>query len=205
MRQQVDPHAVPERTADDQPHRERRHPNGVVGHKGRTDPAGVKTGWQTATGERGDEDLAFYDALLADLEARTPVDRDRIYLMGHSNGSAFVSLLLNVRGGPIAATANMSAQPGRFLRTDPPRSMFMSMGRNDPIVPYANQRRSVPLAEERIGADPSTTHVEGYLRTETGRGHLELAVYDYPGGHEPPAPVPALIVSFFQRHDLSGG
>jgi polyhydroxybutyrate depolymerase len=181
------------------------YPNGVVGHKGRTDPEGTKTGWQTTPGESDDEDLAFYDALLADLESKARVDLDRIYLMGHSNGSAFVSLLLNVRGGPVAATANMSGQPGPYLRTDPPRSMFLSMGQNDPIVPYANQRRSVSLAEERIGADPSTAHVDGHLRTEIGRGNLELAVYDYPGGHEPPSAVPALIVAFFQRHNLSGG
>ena len=179
--------------------------DGVVGHKGITDPEGIQTGWQTVPGENGDQDLAFYDALLADLNAKTSVDHDRVYLMGHSNGSGFVALLLNRRGDPIAATANMSGQPGIYLRTDPPRSMFMSMGQNDPLVPYANQRRSVPLAEERIGADPATAQVDGHLRTETGRGNRELAVYDYPGGHEPPAEVPALIVSFFQRHNLSGG
>lgn len=125
--------------------------------------------------------------------------------MGHSNGSGFVSLLLNVRGGPVTATANMSGQPGGYLKTDPARSMFLSMGQNDPLVAYANQQRSVPLAEKLIGADPSTAHVDGYLRTETGRGNLELAIYDYPGGHEPPAEMPALIVSFFMRHNLSDG
>jgi polyhydroxybutyrate depolymerase len=181
------------------------YPDGVVGHKGRTDPEGKETGWQNAPGENGDSDLAFYDALLASLRAKLPVDRDRIYLMGHSNGSGFVSLLLNERGGPIAATANSSGQPGRYLDTDPVRSMFMSMGQSDPIVPYANQRKSVPLAEAKIGADPSTATVDGYLRTEKGRGHLELAVYDYPGGHEPPTGLPPLIVAFFQRHTLSGG
>ncbi len=181
------------------------YPNGVVGHKGKTDPDGTQTGWQSVAGEQGDSDLAFYDALLASLRAKLPVDRDRIYLMGHSNGSAFVSLLLNQRGGPIAATANLSGQPGKYLATDPVRSMFMAMGQNDPIVPYANQRKSVPLAEAKIGADPAKATVDGYLRTEPGRGHLELAVYDYPGGHEPPPEIPPLIVAFFQRHTLSGG
>ena len=72
-------------------------------------------------------------------------------------------------------------------------------------MPYDNQRKSVPLAEAKLGVDPSKTTVDGYLRTEQGRGSLELAVYDYPGGHEPPPEVPPLIVAFFQRHTLSGG
>jgi polyhydroxybutyrate depolymerase len=181
------------------------YPDGVTGRPGRTDPDGLRTGWQLRPGEAGDADLAFYDALLTDLRSHTPVDADRIYLMGHSNGSGFVSLLLNIRGAQVAATANSSGQPGPYLRTDPARSMFMSMGRNDPLVPYANQVRSVPLAEQKIGADPSTARVDGHLRTERGRGGLELAVYDHPGGHEPPAELPPLIVAFFRRHSLSAG
>ena len=181
------------------------YPDGLVGHKGKTDPAGAKTGWQTTAGESGDADLAFYDALRADLETKLPVDLNRIYLMGHSNGSGFVSLLFNMRGNAIAATANMSGQPGKVTETDPTRSMFMAMGQSDPIVSYDNQRKSVPLAEAKLGVDPSKTTVDGYLRTEQGHGSLELAVYDYPGGHEPPPEVPPLIVAFFQRHTLSGG
>lgn len=179
------------------------YPDGLVGHAGRTDPQGVRTGWQTRPGEAGDADVAFYDALRADLVSKLSVDQDRVYLMGHSNGSAFVSLLLDVRGGGVAATANLSAQPGQYLRTDPTRSMFMSMGRTDPIVPYANQHRSVPVAEQKLGVDPSTVTVDGYLTIGHGRGNLELDVYDYPGGHEPPTEVPGLVVAFFRRHTLS--
>ncbi len=181
------------------------YPDGLVGHSGKTDPDGRETGWQTVAGETGDEDLAFYDALVADLQAKLPIDGNRIYAAGHSNGSAFVSLLLNVRGTSIAATANLSGQAGRYLETDPVRSMFMSMGRSDPIVSYDNQRKSVPLAEQKIGADPAPAVVDGLLTTEQGRGDLELAVYDYPGGHDVPVEVPPLIVAFFQRHTLAGG
>jgi polyhydroxybutyrate depolymerase len=179
------------------------YPNGLVGHKGKTDPAGVKTGWQTRAGEAGDRDLAFYDAMLATLRAQLPVDPHRIYVMGHSNGSAFVSLLLNERGSAIAATANLSGQPSAHdLATDPTRSMFMAMGMNDPIVPYANQQRAIPIAEKKLGADPASANVQGDLRIETAPGGLELDTYIYPGGHEPPAAVPPLIVAFFRRQTL---
>jgi polyhydroxybutyrate depolymerase len=181
------------------------YPDGLVGHQGITDPHGTKPGWQTRLGERGDGDIKFYDTMLATLRSKLPVDPARVYLMGHSNGSAFVSLLLNRRGDAIAATANMSAQPSaRLLDGDPVRSMFMSMGTQDPIVPYDNQKRSIPLAEQKLGVDRSRATVRGYLRSEPGRGNLELETYVYPGGHAPPAEVPRLVVEFFERHTLSG-
>jgi polyhydroxybutyrate depolymerase len=182
------------------------YPDGLVGHKGKTDPEGVRTGWQTQLGEDGDRDLAFYDTMLAALRSQLSVDSDRVYLMGHSNGSAFASLLLNQRGDAIAATANLSAQPpARLLASDPARSMFMAMGTNDTVVPYDTQKRSIPLAEQKLGVDANRATVTGYLRAEPGRGGLELQTYIYPGGHAPPPEVPKLVVDFFRRHTLSGG
>jgi len=182
------------------------YPDGLVGHKGKTDPEGVKPGWQTQLGELEDRDIAFYDTMLATLRSELAVDPDRIYLMGHSNGSAFVSLLLNQRGDAVAATATLSAQPPpRLLRSDPVRSMFMSIGTDDPIVPYDKQQESIPAAQRKLGVDPAKATVAGYLRSEPGRGNLELATYVYPGGHAPPPEVFGLVVEFFQRHTLSGG
>ena len=127
--------------------------------------------------------------------------------MGHSNGSAFVSLLLNQRGGAIAATANLSSQPSaRLLAGDPVRSMFMAMGKSDPIVPYANQQRSIPLAEHKLGVDPNAATVERRSPVGDGaRGTSSSTTYIYPGGHEPPPEVPRLVVEFFQRHTLTRG
>jgi polyhydroxybutyrate depolymerase len=178
------------------------YPDGLVGHKGITDPEGAKPGWQTAAGEDGDRDIAFYDVLMADLQAKLHIDPQRIYLMGHSNGSAFVSYLLNARGDTIAATANLSAQAGRLIATDPVRSMFMMMGEKDPTVPYANQARSIPLAEEHLGVDTATKTVDGYLTSAKGPNDIELVTYIHPEGHEVPDAVPPLVVAFFQRHTL---
>ena len=179
------------------------YPDGLVGHKGKTDPEGVRTGWQQVEADEGGRDLRFYDVMMADLLDQLPIDSQRIFVVGHSNGSAFTSLLLNVRGDRIAATANLSAQAGRFLDTDPVRSMFMSMGEQDPIVPYDNQKLSIPLAEAKLGVDPATATVDGYLRLETAPGNLELATYVHPDGHEVPDAVPPLVVAFFQRHSLA--
>jgi polyhydroxybutyrate depolymerase len=181
------------------------YPDGLVGHQGRTDPEGVRTGWQQDADDEGGRDLRFFDVMMADLRSRLPIDPQRIFVVGHSNGSAFTSLLLNQRGDQIAATANLAGQPGRLLATDPVRSMFMMMGEQDPVVPYDGQRRSIPLAESKLGVDPATATVDGYLRRQTGPDGLELATYIHPGGHEVPAEVPPLVVAFFQRHHLGEG
>jgi polyhydroxybutyrate depolymerase len=181
------------------------YPNGIPGHSGLTDPDGTKPGWQTAAGEDGDRDLAFYDTMLKSYEQIFNVDRNRIYVVGHSNGSAFTSLLLNQRGKAIAATANLSGQPGRLLSTDPVRSMFMAMGRRDQLVPFANQQRSVPLAEAKLGVDTANAKTSGDLRQEFAPKNIELATYVYDGGHSPPPQIPPLVVKFFQRHSLADG
>jgi hypothetical protein len=115
-------------------------------------------------------------------------------------------LLLNQRGSAIAATANSSSQPtASQLAGDPVRSMFMSMGTHDRIVPYENQRKAIPIAEKKLGVDPSKTTTRGYFRMEHGRGNLELDTYVHPGGHPTPAGVPGLMVDFFRRHTLAAG
>jgi polyhydroxybutyrate depolymerase len=177
------------------------YPDGLAGHAGRTDPTGVEPGWQTSAGESGDRDLAFFDVMLATLRAELPVDDDRVYLIGHSNGSQFASLVLARRGAAIAAVANIAAQPGSRLLADAPmRSRFMVMGEDDAIVPFAAQQRSIALVEAQLGARPDQASVDGYLRVEPAPGNIELAVYVHPGGHEIPVAVPPLIVEFFARH-----
>jgi polyhydroxybutyrate depolymerase len=182
------------------------YPDGLPGHPGKTDPTGTKPGWQTVVGEGGDRDLAFFDAMLKSEEDFFNVDRDRIYVVGHSNGSAFASLLLNQRGRAIAATANLSAQPpARLLSSDPVRSMFMAMGRRDRVVPFANQMRSIPLVESKLGVDTASARVSGDLRQEFAPKNIELATYVYDGGHAPPPQIPPLVVKFFERHSLADG
>jgi polyhydroxybutyrate depolymerase len=174
--------------------------DGIPGTPGRTDPAGALNGWQKNPGESGDRDLHFYDVVLADLEVRFPIDRDRVYVYGHSNGARFADVLWNQRGDGIAAVASSSAQGGTLINDAPPRSLFMSMGEADPIVPYAGQKLSIPLAEARLRIDQTTVTHDGYLTRASGEGGLELDTYIHPGGHEMPDEVLPLIVTFFQRN-----
>lgn len=55
-----------------------------------------------------ERDLAFFDTLCRDLNARYPVDEKRVYVAGMSQGAAFVSLLVAKRSDKLAAAVSHS-------------------------------------------------------------------------------------------------
>ncbi|HTL85817.1 MAG TPA: hypothetical protein VL856_11570, partial [Acidimicrobiia bacterium] len=81
----------------------------------------------------------------------------------------------------------------------------MAMGRRDRVVPFANQMRSIPLVESKLGVDTASARVSGDLRQEFAPKNIELATYVYDGGHAPPPQIPPLVVKFFERHSLADG
>jgi polyhydroxybutyrate depolymerase len=65
------------------------------------------------------DDVGFIRALLADLEARQPVDRRRVYATGLSNGAMMAWRLAVEASGTIAAIAPVGrgrecSRPGRL-------------------------------------------------------------------------------------------
>lgn len=67
-----------------------------------------RPGWQTRAGEMDDRDLAFFDAVLAELTQTGCVDNKRVYTTGFSNGGFFSNLLACERGDVLAAAAPVS-------------------------------------------------------------------------------------------------
>jgi predicted esterase len=61
------------------------------------DPQGNFPGWQVRAGQAGlnDRDLKFFDAMLATMRQKFPVDNARIYATGFSNGA--ISLICSGR------------------------------------------------------------------------------------------------------------
>jgi len=51
------------------------------------------------------DDVKFFDALVEGLAKKYPVDPERIYVVGHSNGAAFASFLFLTRPKVVAAGA----------------------------------------------------------------------------------------------------
>ena len=180
------------------------YPQGVAGQRAMRDPEGTRPSWQRLPGELEDRDLRFFDALLAALAQRHDFDRDRVYLLGQSNGGRFANLVWSRRGEAIAALCSAGSQGGRLIAEAPPRSVCMVIGEKDRVAPRAGQEKSIPLARARLGIDPESAVVDGPLRRENGPGGLELAVYLHAGGHEFPRAALPVAAAFFRRHANPG-
>lgn len=57
-------------------------------------------------------DVALFDALVQDISAQYPLDSQRIYVVGMSNGGYFAQHLAKVRSAVVAAVATHSGQRG---------------------------------------------------------------------------------------------
>ncbi|WP_442506731.1 alpha/beta hydrolase family esterase [Novipirellula sp. SH528] len=77
-------------------------------------------------------DVQFFDALLEHMSSQYQIDRDRVYLMGMSNGGSFVQLLANARSSNIAAVVAHSGPRPRALNDPEHRfPILMIVGSDD--------------------------------------------------------------------------
>ncbi|MEX1365365.1 MAG: hypothetical protein AB1Z98_19720, partial [Nannocystaceae bacterium] len=65
----------------------------------------ARAGWQIASGELEDRDLALFDGIVAELSGLGCLDPARVYTTGFSNGGFFSNVLACHRGEVIAAAA----------------------------------------------------------------------------------------------------
>lgn len=83
-------------------------------------PAARKYMWDTTHTALEDldvnPDIRFFDRLLDDLSDRYPIDLDRVYVVGMSNGATFVQVLAFVRSKQIAAVAAHSGPKPKELQ-----------------------------------------------------------------------------------------
>ena len=117
------------------------------------------------------DDVAFIRAMVADIEARLPVDHGRLYACGQSSGGMMTDLLCTYASDLFAACASWSAleSPSRMYMQHEPTApltptMFiygdhdwLSAGREpDPELPFSSEQeiRSIILKKlERYGLD----------------------------------------------------
>lgn len=171
--------------------------DGLPGIPAPYDPEGRYAGWQLNPGEAGDRDLALTDVVLESLAASYVIDRRHIFAAGHSNGSAFCTVLWATRPQRFAGFAFSAAQAGQRIRTVEPKPVFMGMGVQDTLIPFAWQRLSIPLLAERYGFKPPEA-VPG-TSLLTGNNGVEAMIAIHAGGHQWPPQQTAQIVEFFKR------
>ena len=136
-------------------------------------------------------DIAFFDALLARLSATYRIDRDRVYVLGMSNGGYFAHLLARERSTVIAAAASHSGPLG--LQTlggiNAPRKfpVLIVHGTADSIFP-------VTIARENADKYRREGHEVSYIEV-AGLGHAWASDAD----------INERIWAFFAAHPRSRG
>lgn len=174
---------------------------GIPGTSGYViDKKGLLNGWQMFPNENGNRDVLFFDEVLKQLQNKFHLDSDRIYLAGHSNGARFVNVLWKERGDKIAAICSVAAQGGLMVKNAKPVSIWMSMGKNDPLVPYRMQKQSIDIVASNLKTDAKTAVVKGDQTFYKGINDTELVVEERNAGHEFPKESLPEMVAFFKRH-----
>ncbi len=173
---------------------------GLPGVVGITDREGVRNGWQKNPGELGDRDLKFVDEVLKKLIKDYKVDEERIYAVGHSNGSRFVNVLWAKRADKFAAFCAVAGPGGLMVRDAAPRSIWLSMGKKDPLVPFAGQQRSADFVKQMLKVDEKKAKTDGDITTYKLDNDLELVIEVRDAGHEFPVDSIPKMVEFFKRN-----
>jgi polyhydroxybutyrate depolymerase len=99
-------------------------------------PAALRSMWATMNVDFSDldsnPDVRFFDQLLDHLTSMHQIDRDRIYVMGMSNGATFAQLLATARSNQIAAVVAHSGPRLKGLaKCDPTLPIMLIVGEND--------------------------------------------------------------------------
>ena len=173
-------------------------------------PQGLKTpspvdregrgfGWQRVPGGQSDRDLKFFDAMLATIREKWPIDDRRIYATGHSNGGAFTYLLWATRGELFAAVAPCAAPKTDITLAHPLPAMHIA-GEKDGIVPFAAQEQMMALARRVDGCSDTGQQWAKLCTLYPSRFDTPFIAYIHSGGHIVPKDAPPLIVRFWKEH-----
>ena len=153
---------------------------------------GTVNGWD-ASGE-ANSDVDFIKAVIESVAASYPIDRNRIYCCGFSNGGMMTYALTNSCSDIFAAFASISGFPlneFHFRHTGTRPVPFLHIhGKNDDFVKYSLMPVIVDEMVARTGANPvaqKTTVNNKYDKSiyEAGEGGFPYVYYEVNGmGHE---------------------
>ena len=118
-------------------------------------------------------DVGFVDAMMADLGARLPIDRHRIYASGFSNGAGFTARLAVERSTVLAAAAFSGGALPSAQAPARPIPMYLTVGTLDDRV--LAQTGPPPLAQ--LPLDPLALLAEPVIKSTIG-AHLATAGLD---------------------------
>jgi polyhydroxybutyrate depolymerase len=127
------------------------------------------------TGEWARDDLAFFDALYAQLTLGYNIDPNRVFLIGNSNGAYFSHLLAMHRADRIAAIAVHSGGLGVVVpgsgQAAHRYAVFAVHGAVDPVVPVSESRR---VRDAYQGAGHVVEYLEIAGHDHRWAGHMDV-------------------------------
>ena len=164
------------------------------------DRLGLEPGWQQEPGQFGDRDLKFFDVVLSAVRMMFPVDDNRIYATGFSNGGIFTYLLWGTRGEIFAALAPVGAQKFPAVHLTVPKPILHIAGEQDGVVPFKEQLQSIEIARELNGSNERGEPCGQYCTTYASSRGAPVVSYIHPGGHVYPSGASEMIVRFFKRY-----
>jgi polyhydroxybutyrate depolymerase len=175
------------------------YPQGLNAPSG-IDPQGLHSGWQMVAGDQGDRDLAFFDAMLADVRQKYPIDERRVYTAGFSNGAIFSYLLWSTRAPELAAIgacAGFIVPPTALKEARP---VVHIAGKNDSTAKFASQLDAIATDRQVDHAMAAGQSCGQRCTRYASTTQTPVVTYIHDGGHVYPPWASAAIIEFFQAH-----
>ncbi len=171
----------------------------------RRDRRGMR-GWQGSPGSDANGDLSWVDTLLEILPQRFPIDPDRVYATGFSNGAHMTFNLLRERPCRFAAFAPVGAVAATVPGAGTPRPVLYLFGREEPReTTQAWQQTVVALAKLNRATGEKREWSPGLTEFVPGPGGRVTVYGLYSAGHVWPSRGNEWIASFFERFSLKDG
>lgn len=153
----------------------------------------------------GSEDIAFFDAMLAEAKSSLCVDEARIFATGHSSGGYFTNRLGCERGDALRAIAPL-AGGGPFTALTGPCvgqvAAWLEHGVSDVVVTVdkGEASRDHWLAENGCASSSASTTPSGCVAYDSCEPGYPVHWCESAGGHEPrPAFTASGSWAFFSR------
>ena len=172
------------------------YPQGLPGWKGRTDPEGVRSGWQGAPGQLEDRDIKFFDAMVGWAAKEFGATPSRTFVTGHSNGSLMTWVLQAKRADKVGAFAGACAPGGLWYLEAPVEPAFVIAGVSDELVGIRGMRVFRDAVLKKNGCTTTPKVRDDGVKDYSGK--QPVWVWEYEGGHRPPSDAGAKVVEFFK-------
>ena len=129
-------------------------------------------------------DIANIDAAVATAQRSASIDKSRVIVVGFSDGASF-ALTVGLADpatfrGIVALSAAFALAPPQI---DPTQRIFISHGRTDPVLPFANVRDQLVPALKRAGYQPEVRWFNGghAIDPDALKAGIRFALGEAPG------------------------